>query len=328
MKSLPDPEDNLLTAGIDAIKVGIEDIEHPDRARKVAAIRNFYAGVLLLCKHRLVHHAPPKNPLILIAAKTRYRKSDTGEIEQVPDGVQTVGAVELFRRLEDIETDLDIARLKDLQKHRNEIEHYFTSAKNEKLHEVFVEVQLLVNDLLARCGKSNVLGPIWVKLVEGSDAFVARRERSHADLAHVAWKSPDVRDAISDLRYIELCECGSSHIIRADASIRIQDKVALKCLACNAALSTESFIEAVLEWRYGGEDWEAAKSDELYAVYECPQCQRQTYLREKDQCASCGYVAEDETCEHCGKPLGIIHITNGDAYHDECAYRADVMAKD
>ena len=59
MNSLPDIERNLFNAGIDAIEVGIEDMASPIRARKVAAIRNFYTGILLLCKHHLTRHAPP-----------------------------------------------------------------------------------------------------------------------------------------------------------------------------------------------------------------------------------------------------------------------------
>jgi len=284
VKPLPHLEENLFSAAVDAIRVGIEDIDHPERARKVAAIRNFYAGVLLLCKHRLMQHSPPENPFVLIAAKTKLKKNPAGQIEPVPVGSQTIGANELIQRLEEFETGLDTSRLKDLQTHRNDIEHYFTSATDQKLQEVFVEVQLLVNDLIARSGRANPLGPAWVKLVEKSDAFVARRERSRRDLARVTWRSAIVEEAISDLRYAELCECGSSHIVRVDSANRDQDEIVLRCLACNADVPTESFVESLLEGTFGLEDWEAAKEGEPFAVYECPQCQVEAYVRQEDQC--------------------------------------------
>ena len=327
MKSLRDTQRNLFDAGIDAIKVGIEDIASPSRARKVAAIRNFYAGVLLLCKHHLTGHAPPDNPRLLIASEIRFKKSSTGVLRPVPFGTRTISVQKIVQRLNDFDPNLDTNPLKHMQTFRNEIEHYFTTASNEKLQEVFADVQILVHDLLARSNRTNNLGPAWAKLVEESDAYIARKKQCQKDLLQINWRSADVKEAISDLRYAEICDCGSCHIVRTDQSIEIQDNISLTCLTCNSDVSTESFIEALLKWTHGGDDFEAAMAGHPYAVYGCPQCQAEAYLSNKDQCAFCGYVEKDETCEHCGDALGIVHVTNGDSYHDDCAYYANLMAK-
>lgn len=88
-----------------------------------------------------------------------------------------------------------------------------------------------------------------------------------------------------------------------------------------------SFIETLLEWTHRVDNWEAAMADGPYAVYSFPQCQAEAYVLNEDQCALCGYAENDETCEHCGDSLGIIHVSNGDSYHDDCAYYANQMAK-
>ena len=116
MNSLSDIERNLFDAGIDAIKVGIEDIASPTRARKVAAIRNFYAGILLLCKHHLTRHAPPDNPRLFISSEIHFKKAETGKVRPVPIGARTIGTQKIMQRLKEFEPNLDTTPLK---KHAN-----------------------------------------------------------------------------------------------------------------------------------------------------------------------------------------------------------------
>ena len=299
----------------------------PIRARKVAAIRNFYAGILLLCKHHLTRHAPPDNPRLLISSEIHFKKAETGKITLVPIGTRTIGTQHIMQRLKTFEPNLDTTLLKNMQTLRNDIEHYFTSAPTAKLQEVFADVQVLVSDLLARSNRTHDLGPGWAKLIEESDTYIARRRHCQRDLLKIKWRSADVREAISDLRYFEICECGSCHIVRTYQSIVIQDDISLRCVACDSDVSIRSFIETLLDWIHGADNWEAAMAGGPYAVYACPQCQAGAYVLNEDQCAYCGYAEKDETCEHCGDSLGIIHVANGDSYQDDCAYYANQMAK-
>lgn len=328
MKTLPPPEDNLLRSAIEAIKIGVEDIAKENRARKVSAIRNFYAGTLLLGKHRLVQHAPEDNPNLLIAAKAQFSKNEEGALVQTPISNKTIGASELIERLSSLEANLDLKRLTILQRHRNEIEHFYTSASDEKLQEVFANVQLLVNDLLARIGATGILGSDWDKLVEQSDAYNERGKNSLEDLLAVSWVSEKLKEAIGEIRGAEICDCGSNHIVRSDPSITKQDAIALQCMACDSAITLRSFVEAVLDWGLPAQDRDSILMGEPSDIYECPNCEANSYITEEDNCALCGYVEDYQCCEHCGNELGIIHVSNGDIYHDDCAYRAYQISKD
>jgi hypothetical protein len=49
---------SLFDNAIQSIQIGIEDYEHNDPKRALSAVRNFYAGTLLLAKEVLVRKAP------------------------------------------------------------------------------------------------------------------------------------------------------------------------------------------------------------------------------------------------------------------------------
>ena len=51
---------SLLQNAIDSIEMGVEDHEHADQRRAAFAVRNFFAGVLLLLKEKLRQESPRK----------------------------------------------------------------------------------------------------------------------------------------------------------------------------------------------------------------------------------------------------------------------------
>ncbi len=326
---LPDPGDNLLRAGIDAIQVGLEDFEQESVARKTAAIRNLYAGVLLLCKHHLVELAPSDAPLLLIAANTKFERQDD-EVRTVAVGKTTIGAKDIMQRFEDLGVDLDLTHLRTLQRLRNEIEHYFSKARDEDFESAFVEVQLLVADLLSRIDPEIDLGRKWKEMVVRSNAFEKRREKSRQDLGEIKWMSKTVAELVrSDPFYFECPECGSSHIARKDASFAKQGDVDLVCLQCGSAIEIPDLIESLLSFRFFREDHEAAKGGEIYQVYPCPECERETFVTQEEQCANCGAGTDDYSCEHCGEPMPIWGVNAGNPYcSDDCAHIAYQIAKD
>lgn len=328
-QSLPEPGEDLLTAGKDAISIGIEDFGSEHRARRTAAIRNLYAGILLLCKHLLVQAAPKNAPLLLISAKTKFKRSDEGELHCVAEGRQTIDANMVIQRFKDLNLGIDISHLQKLQRLRNDLEHYFSRATDEEFENAFIEVQLLVSDLIARIDPSHSFGPEWTKIVQRSNAFQARRTASRADLLSVKWMSSTIADIIrSDDPYMACPECESSHIVRKDVAIVEQHNVELNCMQCATDIPLVEFLESMLSLRFGGDDYEAAKCSETYQVYDCPQCERATFVTQDDLCANCGATTNDYTCEQCNGPMPIWGVVDGNPYcDDDCARMAYLMAK-
>lgn len=79
----------LLDNAVLSIELGVEDYQTGDERRVLSAIRNLYAGVLLLCKQVLWNKSPPGTDGSLIykdsrSAKDRWPRSH-GAQEATPE---------------------------------------------------------------------------------------------------------------------------------------------------------------------------------------------------------------------------------------------------
>lgn len=66
----------LFNNAIASIRMGVEDYKLKEDARYISAVRNLYAGVLLLAKEALVRAVPNEPPELILGAW----------FKQVPDG--------------------------------------------------------------------------------------------------------------------------------------------------------------------------------------------------------------------------------------------------
>jgi hypothetical protein len=53
---------SLFDNAVASIRMGIEDYQSQDAFRDISAVRNYYAGVLLLAKEALVRRFPAEDP--------------------------------------------------------------------------------------------------------------------------------------------------------------------------------------------------------------------------------------------------------------------------
>ncbi|MDA9442733.1 hypothetical protein XH98_27255 [Bradyrhizobium sp. CCBAU 51745] len=79
----------LFDNAIQSIQLGIEDYEHNDAKRALSAVRNFYAGTLLLAKEILVRAAPKADVKDVLGTK----------FVPVPDGKGGVTFAAKYRAL-------------------------------------------------------------------------------------------------------------------------------------------------------------------------------------------------------------------------------------
>jgi hypothetical protein len=116
----------LLQNAVTSIRMGIEEYSSDKPDRSLSAVRNFYAGVLLLAKEVLVRAAPNADPDEIIGARYKPVPDGTGSVTHVPDGHRTIDFDTIGKRFKDFKLDIDQAALGELNKIRNEIEHRFT----------------------------------------------------------------------------------------------------------------------------------------------------------------------------------------------------------
>jgi hypothetical protein len=76
----------LFDNAMSTIRMGIEDYAQDKPERSLSAVRNFYAGLLLLAKEVLVRRVPNADPDEVIGAKYKPVPDGAGGVEHIQDG--------------------------------------------------------------------------------------------------------------------------------------------------------------------------------------------------------------------------------------------------
>ena len=144
----------LLQNAVDSLALGVEDFSANDSRRTLSAVRNFYAGALLLAKEALVRAAPNADPDEIIGAKYKPVPNGTGGVEHVQDGPQTVDFQSIAIRFRDFGIRANPRRLEKLNRIRNDIEHRYTVQAQDNIREAIATAFPLVSELFAQIGKA------------------------------------------------------------------------------------------------------------------------------------------------------------------------------
>jgi hypothetical protein len=117
---------SLFENAVSSIRMGVEDLRQQDADRDVSAVRNFYAGVLLLAKEALIRAAPHADPLLVIGAKLKPVLDGAGGLAMEQVGQNTVDFNQIAERAADFGVAIDHKALKELNSIRNDMEHHYS----------------------------------------------------------------------------------------------------------------------------------------------------------------------------------------------------------
>lgn len=120
----------LLENAVISIELGVEDYHTGGERRVLSAIRNLFAGVLLLCKQVLWNEAPPGIDGSLIYRDLVPRRID-GEVKMVPRKPQrnTIDRQQIEERFRELGLNIDWPKLNELARIRNDSEQLFMTVK-------------------------------------------------------------------------------------------------------------------------------------------------------------------------------------------------------
>ena len=96
---------SLLENAIVSIQLGLEDYASKDSRRVISAVRNLYAGVLLLCKETLRRLSPPDSNDVLVRKRKVAVKAHDGTVRFVGKGRQTIDRAEIEQDLQAVEVE-------------------------------------------------------------------------------------------------------------------------------------------------------------------------------------------------------------------------------
>lgn len=315
----------ILDNAIAAIQVGIEDYQSKDPRRMLSAVRNVYAGILLLAKEHLRRESPSGSDEALIKAQVRFKKAADGTLQILGQGKKTVDVQQIKERFKDVGLTFDWTELDEVMRVRNDIEHHYFAGTQLRVREAMRDAQLVIHRLLVKVlGESpvDVLGKAcWDVLLAETEIFEAESKACANSLKGVEWATLRAEDIAENPR----CPTCSSNLLRhVGAPTTDQAELDLGCVACGKRFAFADVLAATLTYDLYAEARFSSYDDE--AVHRCPGCGADTYVFEDGRCANCGFsMPEDAVCLVCGELLSL------DDYEDFralCSYHARQATKD
>jgi|ERR1700710_1152324 len=314
----------LLQNALASIQMGIEDYQSNDPRRPVSAIRNFYAGVLLLGKQCLLNAAPDADPMSVLAARFEPVPDGAGDVEFEPQGYSTIDVQQLEGRFKKFGLRWPGGHIKNLQKLRNDLEHFHSTAPKEALREAIAACFPIVVGFfeLLELAPFEALGPTWAVMLEQEAVFRKQKAETDATLDALPWAKH-----LTGTEHFECPSCLSS-LIRQDEPAN-SDPACIKgrCAACGTSMSAEDTVDLIVRDVFGVDDYVAVKEGAEPVIDACNECGRSTYVAdgEVNECFFCGNSIEGE-CGLCSEDLGIHNVSvNNSSF---CARCDHMMSKD
>lgn len=291
-------QSRILTNAIDSIRIGIEDYALDTPARALSAVRNFYAGVLLLGKEALIRAVPGVDPDRIIGTKYTPIPDGNGGVEYKIDGNQTVDFNTLERRFKDFNIPINIGSTKELNQLRNNIEHRYTDQPAQAVREVIARAFPITVALFRQVGEhpADVLGEVWPIMLNVQTLYKEELTRCRATLDAVEWVSETVAAG-----HLRCHECGSDLVEQRDSANTSQEQISLVCRGCGIEPGWEDSIVDAIDRALAGEAYDHAKEGfGSGPVFDCPSCGRLAYIDFENACAVCGETFDYEaTCWRC-----------------------------
>jgi hypothetical protein len=310
----------LFQNAVDSLQLGIEDYRQNSRARALSAVRNFYAGTLLLAKEVLVRKVPDADPDDILGAKYKPVSDGSGGVNYEAIGRTTIDFAQVGERFNDFNLAISHAQLKDLNRIRNEIEHLYTNAALDAVREAIAKAFPVVVELfrLADEDPREVLGEAWRTMLDVRSFYESERAQCEMTFEKVNWQSEALADAP------KLCpECGSHLVEQNDPANTDYGSADARCRACGEEIEPEKLVETAID-EYLALSHRDIKHGAEPVHTNCHECSLKTYVLSENQCVWCH--ATLGTCLICDEQLT---PDNKDPDGDNlCSYHAYVLSKD
>ena len=320
---------SLLNNAIASIQLGVEDYRSNDSRRPLSAVRNLYAGVLLLAKEKLLRLSPPGSDEVLLKKRTRMQKEVDGSLTPIGVGVVTVDADDIIKRFADLGLAVDWKPLTRIREIRNNIEHYYFKGSHDQVRDAIHATNQLVHTLIVTILNEEpvkLLGPeCFGVMLEESALYETEAKRCRATFAGIVWNTTRATDAAE---FLQCPNCGSRLVCQLGAPTTDCDDLALKCSACGAMFDGAASLEATLTNVYFADAHFAIRDGGEDPVQNCPECHAHAYVLDDEECAVCGFnLPDDADCAVCGQHLSLEEFEPG-SNSRLCGYHRYVASKD
>ncbi|WP_145729104.1 hypothetical protein [Nitrospirillum pindoramense] len=289
--------DTLFLNAVQSIQIGIEDYERNDPKRALSAVRNLYAGTLLLAKEVLARQVPGATLDEVLSARYRPAIDPNGELKYVPDGNNTIDFYTIGQRFRDFSIPIDYAALKSLNVIRNEIEHKYCTSSALVVREAIAKAFPVIAQLFRLIGElpGDELGFSWSVMLQVKEVYDRELQECRKTFDRIDWRLPIILSEYS------VCPaCKSNLVEQVDANNTSPMDIKARCRVCTLIVRSEIFVEQALRERFFTDMYIAATKGGEEPVQECPQCGAWAFVAGNgDEYGICGCSLCGETMHRC-----------------------------
>lgn len=320
---------SLFENAVASIRMGVEDFRQQDSQRDISAVRNFYAGVLLLAKEALIRAAPNADPMVVIGARLKPTSDGSGGIAMEQVGHSTIDFQQISERAAGFGVNIDSKALRALNKLRNDIEHHYTDESSNAIREAISKGFPVAASLFRQMNEDPLalLGEVWTVMLQTKELYDQELADARSTFDAVDWFSPTLDGAV-----LKCSECKSELIEQLDPENDIQNCIELRCRTCGIEPDLEAVIEQAVGDAHGGEAYLRHKeTGEDGPIYTCPSCQRDTLIEGEEGCANCSESLDyTDECIRCGNGISIQDCLDGldGGLCSYCSWQADKLARE
>lgn len=297
---------SMMKNAVESIQIGMEDFHTEDPRRLLSAIRNLYAGILLLFKCKLQELSPEGSKEALLKTKILPVIDEaTGQATWIGKGKRTVEVRDIIERLESLGIDgVEWRRLESLQSIRNDIEHYYSQLPEERMKEAIADALHLITQFCEpHLGDepAEILGQeCWEHMLGVATIYDEELNACRENLSSVSWPFSEVADSIGEMR----CpHCDSQLIKTVDTSAQ-DDMIEFICSSCRETAIYSEVVGPAVSARLSLSHRDIVNGSDPQ-ITECPGCGEETFLILRGQCAACFEEQEHFNCTFCEEPLSL-----------------------
>ncbi len=299
---------SILQNAIDSIELGVEDYQSDRPRRILSAVRNFYAGILLLFKHKLASLSQSDDEALLKQRILPFEEN--GKIVWKGKGKKTVDFQQIQERFESLGIKVDWKQLEKAQDYRNNIEHYYDKDKTKQevvqqyISGCFIIICDFIRTQLNEDPKRLFEPAIWDSLIQENEVYLADKRACYEAMKRLEWVS-DVNLRMFD--ELICSECGSDLIEPLDGNSKEATENSFQCRICDEEWIYEDIFQLSCDKESAGDHGRIADGGDPTFV-NCPECSEEYYHAEEGVCLNCG-TEGPFVCRMCDNEVPICELS-------------------
>jgi hypothetical protein len=274
----------LFENAVSSIQIGLKDYWRDDRL--VSSVRNLYAGILLLFKHKLFTLSAENSNSALIKQNVIPTLDSNGAIIWKGVGNKTVDVIGIKNRFQSLGIEVDWKTFERISKYRNEIEHFYSEIPTNDVAELLADCFIIISRFLSdnlNLDVKTVLGEeSWEVLLHAYEVYELEINKSERAMNAQLFHHEIIKEIFLKFRCIDC----SSPLIHPHFPNRHAESSTYYCAECKSVYSYDDICNM------GILDLFKQEFDTGYghscSFENCIRCEQGLYLKELRCCTSCG----------------------------------------